>query len=201
MASIKIREVPEYAKPIVYAFGFATINWGKMEQALEMLLHSVNRDDYHIGYVEKFPTTSFRLKVNLFRDWFVEHPSFAEIHPVAKPVCAGLKKAITSRILMTHSAVIEFKPGPPATAEVNVARTRDGHCTISHGSWTEQDILEAGLLFGHLAETLVDIGRFTLEPTFRRSLERELSRIERASLWGHRLRRGLQRLCSRQFSY
>jgi len=52
MASIKIREVPEYAKPIVYAFGFATINWGKMEQALEMLLHSVNRDDYHIGYVE-----------------------------------------------------------------------------------------------------------------------------------------------------
>ena len=37
MASIKIREVPEYAKPIVYAFGFATINWGKMEQALEML--------------------------------------------------------------------------------------------------------------------------------------------------------------------
>ena len=77
MASIKIREVPEYAKPIVYAFGFATINWGKMEQALEMLLHSVNRGDYHIGYVEKFPTTSFRLKVNLFRDWFVEHPSFA----------------------------------------------------------------------------------------------------------------------------
>jgi hypothetical protein len=40
MASIKIREVPEYAKPIVYAFGFATINWGKMEQALEMLLQS-----------------------------------------------------------------------------------------------------------------------------------------------------------------
>jgi hypothetical protein len=122
MASIKIREVPEYAKPIVYAFGLATINWGKMEQALEMLLHSVNRDHYHIGYVEKFPTTSFRLKVNLFRDWFVEHPSFAEIHPVAKPVCAGLKKANTSRILMTHSAVIEFKPGPPATAEVNVAQ-------------------------------------------------------------------------------
>jgi hypothetical protein len=45
-STTKIREVPEYAKPIVYAFGFATINWGKMEQALEMLLHSVNRDDY-----------------------------------------------------------------------------------------------------------------------------------------------------------
>jgi hypothetical protein len=95
--------VPEFAKPIVYAWGLATLNWGKMETQLELLLHVVNREEYKLGY-RKFPTTSFRLKSELFQEWYAEHPLFASVHHLAKPVCRGLLKANKSRLNLTHSS-------------------------------------------------------------------------------------------------
>jgi hypothetical protein len=51
-----IDEIPDFVRPLIFAFGYAAINWGKMEQFLEMLVHAANRAEYNIGYVQNFPT-------------------------------------------------------------------------------------------------------------------------------------------------
>ena len=62
---LAVRDIPAYAEPFIRIIGLSAINWGKIEQHLEVLLHAVNRHDFSTGKV-KFPTTSFRLKCLLF---------------------------------------------------------------------------------------------------------------------------------------
>ena len=117
-----IVEVPPYAQPIVYALGLAAINWGKMEQHLELLLQYLNDERLLTGKVAKFPDTSFRLKSALFKKWFAQHPLFESVHHLARPICLGLRKANKSRVRITHSNVQGFTEGPPPRVHVRILK-------------------------------------------------------------------------------
>ena len=56
----------------------------------------------------KSPTTSFRLKCLLFKQWYGEHPHFKITHEAANAICIGLKKANKSRVFLTHPAFRVF---------------------------------------------------------------------------------------------
>jgi hypothetical protein len=193
---LPIRDVPDFARPIVELLGLTTINWGKMEQQLEMLLHAVNRADYSTGRV-RFPTTSFRLKVELFKDLYGHHPHFVDVHHVARPISKGLRKANKSRIFVTHSTVQEFLPGPPVSVKVIISRIDGDDFKVAHGHWTIQQLADMNELLCLLCEDLAKISHLTMNEDFRRSLRKELSQTQKALIWVRRLRSRVRRLCSR----
>jgi hypothetical protein len=194
---ISIPVIPEYAKPIVFAFGEAAINWGRMEQHLEMLLRTVNRRDYKLGYERDFPNTSFRLKVRLFKKWYAQDPHFLSVRDIAKRACVGLRKANASRILLMHSNVVDFLPGPPSAVRVLIIKARGDDLSSSTGVWTEQQIKDLNVVLCALLTDLSTIGQLTRGEEFQQSLRKELSRIQKAFLWVRRLPSRLPRLCNR----
>jgi hypothetical protein len=198
MPPFQIPAIPDHAVPIVFAFGQAAINWGRMEQHLEMLLLIVNRQDYKLEYEARFPKTSFRLKTKLFERWYVNDPHFASIHSLAFPVFKALKKANKSRLLLTHSNVVEFLPGPPVMVKVSILKTKGDLIFQSYGQWTEQQIDDVNPLLCALASDLVRIGQITGNEAFQKSLRKELSEIQKVILWGRRRLYHLQHLCSRK---
>jgi hypothetical protein len=190
-------KLPDFAEQIVRTFGIATINWGRMEQLLELLLLTVHVPEYNTGENTPVPTTSFRLKVERFERLYAKHPSFAPVHHIATPVCLGLKKANKSRVRFTHCSVQNFNAGPPSTVTVQTVKGRAGQIHTSTGTWTAQDIENFSDLLAVLWHDLRKIAEIAATPTFRQSLRKELSRTQRALIWGRHLRSRLRRLCSR----
>jgi hypothetical protein len=168
-----------------------------MEQHLEMLLRTVNRRDYKLGYERKFPNTSFRLKVGLFKKWYAQDPHFISVHDIAKRACIGLKKANASRILLTHSNVVDFLPGPPPAVKVLIIKAQGENLSSSTGIWTEHQINDVNVVLCALLADLATIGQMTRGEEFQQSLRKELSRTQKAFFWVRRLPTHLSRLCSR----
>jgi hypothetical protein len=54
------QSLPDFVERFVRAFGLATINWGRMEQLLELLLRIADDPTYNTSEAGRFPTTSFR---------------------------------------------------------------------------------------------------------------------------------------------
>jgi hypothetical protein len=167
------RGVPSYAEPIVFAIGLAAINWGKMDQHLEYLLRHIDDADYITGKIERFPDTSFRIKSQLFKKWYAKHEYFRAVHHIAKPVCLGLKKANASRILIFHSNIQGFFPGPPAQVEVFASEAEGDTLKTFTGLWTAQDINEFTALVCQLSDDLSQISQAVMHEDFRKSLRKE----------------------------
>ena len=54
------QSLPDFVERFVWAFGLATINWGRMEQLLELLLRIADDPTYNTSEAGRFPSTSFR---------------------------------------------------------------------------------------------------------------------------------------------
>jgi hypothetical protein len=196
-----IKDVPPYATPLVTALGLAYLNWGRMEQHLELLLQHANEPRFVTGQVAKFPDTSFRLKSALFKKIYAEHPAFKRVHSLAAGVCVGLKKANVSRVRMVHSNFQEFAPGPPSAMEVTILKFKGRDLHPFHGTWTLEAIEHFNELLCRLSDDMGKISALTMNDAFRQSLEKELSRIQRAKLWARHLLSRLPRLCSRRVDF
>jgi hypothetical protein len=190
-------QLPDFVERIVRTIGLATINWGRMEQLLELLLRTVDVPEYNTGETTRVPTTSFRIKVERFERLYAKHPSFAATHHIAGPVCRGLRKANRSRILLTHCSVENFDAGPPATVQARTIKGRGGLIYTFTGRWTTARIQEFSDLLVLLWHDLKKIAEIVDAPGFRQSLCRELSQTQRALIWGHHLRSRLRHLCNR----
>jgi len=192
------RNLPDFVERFVRAFGLATINWGRMEQLLELLLRIADDPIYNTSESGRFPTTSFRLKAEKFEQIYANHPSFAAVHHIARPVCVGLKRANKSRVLLIHCSVQNFDAGPPATVRVQTIKGRGPEFiqTFS-GTWPIDKVEEISDLLYGLWHDLQAIAQVTSTAEFRQSLRRELSRTQRAWVWCRRHRARLRHLCSR----
>ena len=178
---LPFRDVPDYAATLVYAVGLAAVNWGKMEQQLEMLLRHVNRQEYVTGQMDRFPDTSFRLKSEAFERWYAKHPSFTSVHEIAASMMVGLKKANKSRVRLFHSSVQEFSEGPPPRMIVRMLRpaSPDG-IRIFDGGWSEREILDFNELLSRLCEDLARVAQLVMNEPFRQSLRTAKSQTDEA---------------------
>lgn len=189
-----IKEAPEYAMNFLALLGLVYMNWGRLEQTLEFLLRFVDDARLVTGAVPRFPDTSFRLKVKMFKRIFGKHPRFIQFHEAAIAICKGLEKANKSRVKMVHSNYQGFKDGPPQTMEVTIAKFKGADLQTFHGSWTKQAIVDFNELLCLLNDDLANIASVSMSLDFLQSLERPLSRIETATLAVHRLLNLLPRL-------
>jgi hypothetical protein len=192
------QSLPDFVERFVRAFGLATINWGRMEQLLELLLRIADDPTYNTSEAGRFPTTSFRLKVEKFKWIYANHPSFAPVHNIARHVCVGLKTANKSRVLLIHCAVQNFDAGPPSTVRVQTIKGKGPEFiqTFS-GTWPIDRVEELSDLLDSLWHDLQTIAQVTSTAEFRQSLCRELSRSQRALVWFRRHRARLRHLCNR----
>jgi hypothetical protein len=190
---LPIRVVPSYGEPIVSALGLATINWGKMEQHLEILLQYLNDERFDIGPVPKFPDTSFRLKSDLFKKWYARHPKLAACHELAGGICIGLKKANKDRVLLTHSNAQSFSEGPPPTMAVKVLKFHGRELRPYNALVTIPALERFNTLLCDLSDDLTKLSMIVMSAEFRQSLGRDLSRTQRASLLARHILRRLRR--------
>jgi hypothetical protein len=189
--------LPDFVEEIVRAWGLAAINWGRMEQTLELLLVQVNSPEYKTSEDAGVPTTSFRLKVEKFERIFAKHPLMSAVHHIAKPVCIGLKKANKSRIPLTHCSVKNFDAGPPGTVQIQTIKRRGDLVYTSKGVWTARELTDLSVLLLQIWGDFQKIIHIIDTDDFRQSLRKELSRTQRALIRGRRLRSHWRRLCSR----
>jgi hypothetical protein len=189
--------LPDFVEEIVRAWGLAAINWGRMEQTLELLLLQVNSSEYKTSEAAPVPNTSFRLKVEKFERTFAKHPLMSAVHHIARPVCIGLKKANKSRIRLTHCSVKNFDAGPPGTVQIQIIKARADVIHTSTGAWNARELTELAVLLLKIWDDFQKIIQIIDTDDFRQSLRKELSRTQRALIWGRQLRTRWRRLCSR----
>lgn len=165
-------EPPAYAQPILVAYALASMNWGRLEQQLDMALISVNKDYYSPLKPRETPSTSFRIKLELFRDWFVKDPRFSEFHHNANRLYKSLRRASEDRVLLIHSNVQRFVEGPPVSVEVVNIHTGKGNVTVQRAVWSEDQIRSVASKLNALNHGLRTITERALTPDFLRSLEK-----------------------------
>jgi hypothetical protein len=85
-------KAPVFAADLVQAHGLGVINWGKLEQGLDMILHNLNRRD-NTGWFSEIPNTSFEAKRRLFKQWFVKEPRFKHMKSKVHRMFVSLSKA------------------------------------------------------------------------------------------------------------
>lgn len=165
-------EPPSYAEPILVAYALASMNWGRLEQQLDMALISVNKEYYQPAKPRETPSTSFRLKLELFNDWFVRDARFSEFHHNARRLHGSLKKANEDRVLLIHSNVQRFIEGPPVSVEVVNIHTGKGNVTVQRAFWSAEQIRAVAAKWNALNHGLRTITERALTPTFLQPLEK-----------------------------
>ncbi|MBN8982775.1 MAG: hypothetical protein J0I29_16100 [Rhizobiales bacterium] len=185
---------PEDGLPFITALGLAYLNWGRMEQTLEFLLRYTDDPRLATGAVPKFPDTSFRFKVKLFKKLYVKHPRFSQFHEAAESIVVGLKKANESRVRVVHCNFQGFDPGPPQAMKAVIVKYKGSDLQTLDGTWTFQALQEFNQLLCFLNNDLAAITAKVITPEFLQSLERPLSQTERAILAIRRILSRLPRL-------
>ena len=159
--------------PFFTAIGFALAHWGRLEQQIDVLLISVNKEYHSEEKYRPTPNTSFRLKCDLFKRWLVKDPRFAEHHDKAKRLHKSFANASDDRILLAHSNIQEFREGPPPIMVVRNIKIegRGQDVRISRAEWTEEQIIDAGKRFRGLNLGLYTISEKVLTPAFLETLQ------------------------------
>lgn len=177
--------------PVLGALALAYLNFGRLEQTLDILLQYTNDPRLVTGSIPRFPDTSFRLKTKLFAELYVKHPRFHEFHDHAKYIVMGLRKANRSRVNLIHSNFQDFEIGPPRAIKAVITKWKGADMMTWDGTWTFHAIKDFNELLCHLNDDLAQIVTRVITPGFLQSLEIPLSRTQRAIL---ALRRRLSRL-------
>lgn len=162
---------PEWASELIYAVGVAMLHWGRLEQHLDTLLISVNKEAFSKGAFTKTPSTSFRLKLDLFKRWFVKDPRFSELADLARPLWRYLCKLSDDRVLLAHSNLQEFVEGPPSRMIVINVHVEGENVRMSRGDWTQGQLIDFFQKIQKANRGLAEISHRYLNPDFLRSLE------------------------------
>jgi hypothetical protein len=163
-------EPPPYAEPFFFAIGMAAAQWGRLEQHLDMLLITINKEHHSLGAFRETPNTSFDMKIELFRKWFYQDDRTTKYHERARRLSISLRKAAKDRTLLFHSNIQKFEEGPPAKMHIVNIHLRQGNVHHNHAEWTVTQILKAANGFRLLNEGLRAISREVLRPDFLRLL-------------------------------
>lgn len=170
LAGGQLDDPPPYAIPFFAAIGFALIHWARLEQQIDVLLISVNKESHSVEKYRPTPNTSFRLKCDLFERWFVKDPRFAEHRHNAKRLHKSFANANEDRRLLVHSNVQEFRQGPPPTVIFRNLVLGKDTLKVSKAEWTEEEILTVARTFSGLNRGLYTITEKVLTRDFLESL-------------------------------
>jgi hypothetical protein len=114
--------VPIFARKMVFYYGLAAINWAKLEQQLDLLLLTMNLPEFDNEKHRETPNTSFKMKCDLFKKWFVEDPRFRQFHDKARRLHKSLCTASNDRKQLFHSSVLDFLRGEPIAVKIQNLR-------------------------------------------------------------------------------
>jgi len=173
LAGGHLNEPPSYAIPFFTAIGLVVAHWGRLEQQIDVLLISINKEQHSSEKYRPTPSTSFRMKCDLFKRWFVDDPRFGEHHEKAKRLHKSFLAASDDRNLLVHSNLQEFIEGPPPKM---IARNikiegKGQNVRISRGEWTEDQIINAGKQISGINLALYEITHKVLKPQFLDTLQ------------------------------
>ncbi|MCX7347389.1 MAG: hypothetical protein NTU78_16940 [Alphaproteobacteria bacterium] len=173
LQSLGYETVPYYARKIVFFYGLAAINWAKLEQQLDALLHTVNLPEFDGEKYRETPNTSFRMKCDLFEKWFVKDSRFSEFHSIAARLHRSLKAASQDRQLLFHSAVQEFIRGDPNSVKILNMQ----HCnkrkkiTVLKGNLSQAQVEQMAIKLAKLTNGMAKLCRGVMTPEFRATLQ------------------------------
>ncbi len=163
---------PEFAIPLLAAYAIAVLNWGRLEQHMDMALITVNKAYFKPKKERITPNTSFELKRALFRDWFTRDPRFSLFKEDAARLSRSLKHASADRIWLAHSNMQRFIEGPPIAVEIVNIRSVKGNVIQSRAIWTIDQIRDVAAVFNELNTQLKNITDRALTVDFLKSLEK-----------------------------
>ncbi len=163
---------PEFAAPLIRAMGIASLAWARLEQHLDCIIISVNKEHFAKAKYRETPNTSIRLKAGVFENWFVEDPRFAQFHQTAADFLKGFRSITDDRNFLLHSNLNRFEPGPPPLMIVTNLFSKGGTLTQSRGEFSEKVIKQFSDSCLLLNRTLWEISQHALQEPFLQSLHK-----------------------------
>lgn len=164
-------DLPPFAEPILMAVGLAAFHWARLEQHLDTLLISVNKEYFSKEKFDPTPNTSFQLKIKLFKKWFVIDPRFSAYKNRAKKLAVAFKEASADRHLLFHSNLQRFEKEPTLTMIAINVHIKGENVVQSRCEWTVGSILNFARNVAGLNRGLRTISHEVLKPEFLSSLE------------------------------
>lgn len=167
---------PKFAMPLIRAYGLAVMNWGRLEQHLDMALISINKKEFTADPMMETPTSSFRLKLELFKKWYVKDARLAKHRTYSRKLIAALKIANTDRQILVHCNLQRFEEGPPPVmVMVQITHKRETTKVVEY-KWTEERLLKFSNAIHKLNTGFRVISSQTMTQDFLESLESTRSR-------------------------
>jgi hypothetical protein len=172
LQSLGYETVPIFARKIVFYYGLAAINWAKLEQQLDVLLHTVNLPEFDNKKHRETPNTSFRMKCELFEKWFIKDPRFIEFWGNASRLHKSLLAASKDRQLLFHSSVQDFLRGDPHAVRILNLRhdNQKRKITVTRGSLSQTQVERAAMGFAKLTHGMRELCKAVMTDEFRATL-------------------------------
>ncbi len=161
---------PPCAEPTLKAVALASLTWGRLEQHLDMLLISINKEDHTTGKYLPTPNTSFQMKIDRFKDWFVKDQRFSRYHDVGRALATRFKNAAADRTILTHCNLQEFIEGPPAKMVIRNILIKSDEVHMNRAEWTEEAINSFAKNLRGMNTVLKGVSDEVLTPDFLESL-------------------------------
>jgi hypothetical protein len=167
----ELDDPPAFAEPIIRAYGLAALRWGRLEQHLDALLLTVNKEAHGPAVFRDMPNTSFRMKLDLFHDWFVKDRRFVQFHERARRLKTSLKQAARDRQVLFHSNCDGFEEGPPPALRLVNMHLKGEHVIQARYAFSEEKLLHFAAGTQRLNVGLHSFTEEILRPGFLGSLK------------------------------
>jgi len=162
---------PEFAFPILQAIGWTSLHWARLEQHLDALLITLDKQEFFVERLKRRPDSSWAQKVDLFRRWFSQHEQLKQLVPTANRLSANFKNAGLDRNMLLHSNCIDFVEGPPSKiVALYIRGNKAGNIEQKRAEWTCAQILEFANVVANLNKELQNITSVVLTEAFLSSL-------------------------------
>ena len=109
----QLNDPPSFARELLQAFGFASMHWARLEQHLDVLLITLNKEQVTEKKFKPYSNCSWARKLDFFEKWFSANSKLARYSEQVKKLAPRLKELGEYRNLLLHSNCVEFIEGPP----------------------------------------------------------------------------------------
>ncbi|MDO8206478.1 MAG: hypothetical protein Q7T38_01510 [Gallionella sp.] len=163
----QLNDPPSFAGELLKAFGFASMHWARLEQHLDVLLITLNKEQVTKEKFKPYPNYSWSRKLDFFEKLFSTNSKLSKYSEQVKKLVPRLRELGNDRNLLLHSNCVEFIEGPPLSmVAVKFNILKNGNIQQQRAEWTAEQIMGfAGCVAG-LNNDLNQISQEVLTPEF-----------------------------------
>lgn len=167
----QLNNPPGFAEELLKAFGFASMHWARLEQHLDVLLITLNKEQVTNKKFTPYPNSSWSKKTNLLQKFFSDNLKLKTYFAQIENLIPRLKKLGEDRHFLLHSNCVEFIEGPPLSMiAIKLNILSNGDVEQQRAELTLEQIMHFSGCIAGLNNSLKQISQEILTNDFLKSI-------------------------------